>query len=136
MILTTKGRYAINSILDMVQNGSNKPIKLATISDRQNISLPYLEQIFSQLRKHNIVSSVKGPGGGYLLNNNKITARDIIVATGEKVKMTSCGNENNCVKLDTNNNKCKTHHIWKGLEKVIENYFDSVIINDLELRDE
>jgi Rrf2 family iron-sulfur cluster assembly transcriptional regulator len=133
MILTTKGRYAINSIFEIIENNSERPIKLSIISKNQNISLSYLEQIFSKLKKHDIVHSVRGPGGGYKINSQrKITANDIIKAIGEKVKMTSCANENNCVKIEENNNKCKTHNIWKGLERHIENYFDSIVIHDLE----
>jgi Rrf2 family iron-sulfur cluster assembly transcriptional regulator len=132
MILTTKGRYAINAILEMSENSDGQPISLSVISKRQNISVSYLEQIFSNLKNVGLVKSVKGPGGGYLLEKDKkITAHDVIIATGEKIKMTSCANENNCVKINENNHKCKTHHVWKGLEKVIADYFGSIVISDI-----
>lgn len=133
MVLTTKGRYAINAILEIAQNQDGKPISLSKISKSQNISLAYLEQIFSNLKKAEIVTSIKGPGGGYALNKEKeITANDVIQATGEKLKMTSCANENNCVKEGELNNKCQTHHIWKGLEKTIEQYFSSISISNFQ----
>ncbi len=131
MILTTKGRYAINAILEMSADSSDKPISLAKISEKQNISISYLEQIFSNLKKSDLVESVKGPGGGYILKNPQITAHDIIKATGEKIKMTSCANENNCIKIEENNNKCKTHHVWKGLERAIEDYFRTIKIQNI-----
>ncbi len=136
MILTTRGRYAINAILEMTANSNNKPITLSEISKKQNISVAYLEQIFSDLKKANLVKSVKGPGGGYMLQDTEeLTAFDIIKATGEKIKMTSCANENNCIKIDSNNHKCKTHHVWKGLEKTIENYFSSIAISSFNQND-
>lgn len=129
MILTTKGRYAINAIMEIVENFGDKPASLAEISKRQNISISYLEQIFSNLKNAGLVTAIKGPGGGYsLVKDRKITANDIIKATGEKMKMTSCANENNCIKIESNNNKCKTHHLWKGLERKIEEYFTSIVI--------
>lgn len=136
MILTTKGRYAINAINEMVENSNGQPMSLATISQNQNISVSYLEQIFSDLKKAGIVTSVKGPGGGYIIRKQNITAFDVIKAVGEKIRMTSCANENNCVKIESNNHKCKTHNIWKGLEKVIESYFSSINVSNAEICDQ
>ena len=131
MILTTKGRYAINAILEVANNNGSQPLSLSKISQKQNISLAYLEQIFCNLKKAGLVKSIKGPGGGYIMNQDRrISAYDIIKATGEKIKMTSCANDNNCVKLESHNNKCQTHHIWKGLEKTIADYFDSITISN------
>jgi len=131
MILTTKGRYAINAVMEMSENSDNKPMNLATIAEKQNISVSYLEQIFSNLKNADLVESIKGPGGGYVLKHSEITAHDIIKATGEKIQMTSCANEDNCVKIEENNHKCKTHHVWKGLERTIESYFKSVLIKNI-----
>jgi Rrf2 family iron-sulfur cluster assembly transcriptional regulator len=134
MILTTKGRYATMAVVDMAQNGNGLPVSLLSISERQKISLSYLEQIFSKLRKAGIVESVKGPGGGYILNQEKnITIGDIIKATGEQVKMTRCGNKKSCmnVKDDCKTHKCTTHNLWKGLENTINTYFGSISLQDV-----
>jgi Rrf2 family iron-sulfur cluster assembly transcriptional regulator len=129
MILTTRGRYATIAVVDMIENGQDKPVSLLSISQRQNISLSYLEQIFARLKKADIVLSVKGPGGGYKLNLAKnITVADVIKATGEPIKMTKCGAKKSCL---SNGNKCKTHNLWHGLEEVIVNYFQSISIYDI-----
>ena len=129
MILTTKGRYATMAVIDMIENSNDRPISLLSISERQNISLSYLEQIFSKLKKAEIVDAVKGPGGGYILNQKKnITIADIIKATGEQVQMTRCGDKKSCMK---NNVKCKTHHLWSGLEDAINSYFKSITVQDI-----
>lgn len=141
MILTTKGKYAVMAVIDLIDEGKNlgckkNPVSLLSISQRQNISLSYLEQIFTNLRKADIVSSIKGPGGGYVLKKpaEKITVFEIIKATGENIKMTNCGNKalDSCSfgtkKL---NAKCKTHHLWNGLEKTIQNYLNSISLFDI-----
>ncbi|MDA0902294.1 MAG: Rrf2 family transcriptional regulator [Proteobacteria bacterium] len=130
MILTTRGRYAIMSIIDMVESGDNKPVSLSAISQRQEISLSYLEQIFAKLRKAGIVTSIKGPGGGYIIENDldKITAADIIKATGESIKMTRCSSGGGCMSSKA---KCKTHNLWHGLEDAIYSYFQSISIDDI-----
>lgn len=132
MILTTKGRYATMAVVDMIESGDNLPVSLLSISARQNISLSYLEQIFCKLKKAGIVESVKGPGGGYVINQEKnITVADIIRAT-EKVKMTRCGSKKSCMKeVSCKTHKCKTHNLWRGLEEVINSYFQSVSIKDI-----
>ena len=116
MILTTKGRYAVMAIIDIADNGNNCPTPLSAISQRQNISLSYLEQIFTRLKKSGIVKSVKGPGGGYVLDKDskEITIADIIAATGESIKM-----------------KCKTHDLWHGLEQRIFDYLKSISLFDV-----
>lgn len=130
MILTTRGRYAVMAVIDMVDNGAGKPASLSSISKRQGISLSYLEQIFAKLRKAGIVDSIKGPGGGYVLANstNNFNIAHIIRAIGEPIKMTRCGNEDKGCMAKS---RCKTHNLWHGLEKTIYGYFESISIADV-----
>lgn len=130
MILTTKGKYAVMAVADICLQQDNKPISLAVIAERNNLSLSYLEQIFCSLKKQKIVKSIKGPGGGYVLarDKNKINVADIIKAIGEPIKMTNCGGKKNCSKDST---ECRMHHLWSGLEKKIYNYLDSINLVDL-----
>jgi Rrf2 family iron-sulfur cluster assembly transcriptional regulator len=129
MILTTKGRYAIVAVVDIIENSESKPVSLSSIAERQNISLSYLEQIFSKLKKAQIVEAVKGPGGGYIMNSQKnITVADVIKATGEPIKMTKCGAKKSCT---ISNAKCKTHNLWHGLEETINSYFTSISVQDI-----
>ena len=133
MILTTKGRYAVIALIEVAGNKISQPTSLSTISQRQNISLSYLEQIFTLLRKSQIVKSIKGPGGGYTLgeSSKKITIAQIINATGEKIKMTRCNNKMGCITSKTKNSRCKTHDLWYGLEKKIHEYLSSVSLHDV-----
>ena len=110
MRLTTKGRYAVTAMLDLALHSSSKPISLASISERQGISLSYLEQLFSKLRKRNLVSSVRGPGGGYQLNHSTsdINVAQIIDAVNESIDATSCGGKGDCQQGDI----CLTHYLW------------------------
>lgn len=130
MILTTKARYAVMAVIEIAEHEDAQPVSLQTISEKQKISLSYLEQIFARLKKAGIVESVKGPGGGYTLakKRDEITAADIIKAMGEHVKMTRCSTKEGCVKVSS---KCKTHHLWRGLENKIYEYLDSVSLNSL-----
>jgi Rrf2 family transcriptional regulator, iron-sulfur cluster assembly transcription factor len=131
MILTTKARYAVMAVIEIADNKNNQPVSLLTISKKQEISLSYLEQIFSHLKKSAIVKSIKGPGGGYVLgkNRNEITIAEIIKAIGEPIKMTRCSNiKKSCV---TSGVKCKTHHLWHGLENKIYDYLSSISLQDL-----
>ena len=131
MILTTKARYAVMAVIEIADDKTNQPISLSTISKRQKISLSYLEQIFARLRKSGIVSSVKGPGGGYVLGRDrkKITVDEIIKAIGEPVKMTRCGNvKKSCV---SGTARCKTHHLWSGLEGKIYEYLNSISLEEI-----
>ncbi len=138
MILTTRGRYAVMAIIDLLEYSDGRkepsPISLLSISQRQNISLSYLEQIFSNLRKAGIVKSVKGPGGGYSLKKNpsEITISEIIQATGENIKMTGCNNDKDqCAAARHNSRaKCRTHELWTGLEKHIHKYLNSISLQD------
>lgn len=125
MLLTTKSRYAVTAIIELAGE-AEKPLALLTIAQRQKISLSYLEQIFSCLKKAGIVDSVRGPGGGYFLKRprNEITISEIIRAIGEPIKMTNCGSaEVGCKKTGT---KCNSHDLWRGLEMKIYEYLDSV----------
>jgi Rrf2 family iron-sulfur cluster assembly transcriptional regulator len=98
MRLTTKGRFAVTAMIDLAMRQSNGPVTLAGISQRQDISLSYLEQLFGKLRRHQIVESVRGPGGGYSLARlaEKVTVADIIIAVDEPIDATQCGGKENC----------------------------------------
>ena len=130
MILTTKARYAVMAVIEISEEKNSQPISLQAISEKQKISLSYLEQIFACLKKDGIVASVKGPGGGYVLGKKReeITVADIIKAIGEHVKMTRCSTKEGCVKVSS---KCKTHHLWRGLENKIYEYLESVPLSSL-----
>jgi Rrf2 family iron-sulfur cluster assembly transcriptional regulator len=139
MILTTKGRYAVTALIEIAENKSNNLVTLLTISKKQKISLSYLEQIFAKLRKADIVKSIKGPGGGYVLAKSKmqITIADIIAAIGESIKVTKCSGSQMSCKIGENSKsvnshvKCKTHDLWQGLERRIYTYLKSVSIADI-----
>lgn len=138
MILTMRGRYAVMAIIDLLEGFDDekevKPISLLSISQRQNISLSYLEQIFANLRKAGIVKSIKGPGGGYLLKKkpSEITISEIISATGENIKMTSCNNSKDQCAIARHNTKtkCRTHALWHGLEQHIHQYLNSISLQN------
>lgn len=140
MILNNKGKYAVTAILDLChfdkesQSGI-KTMKLDDIARKHTLPLPYLEQIFANLRKGGIVKSKKGPGGGYFLAKEpcQISISQVIAATGENLRMTSCTRPNEGCKLSqkTDNIKCKTHKLWFGLESKIVDYLDSVSIADV-----
>ena len=120
MRLTTKGRFAVTAMADLAERHGNGPVTLASISERQKISLSYLEQLFGKLRKHNIVIAVRGPGGGYYLARpaTMITVADIIVAVDEQIDATKCGGKANC----DDNKQCSTHDLWMGLNEILHNY--------------
>lgn len=130
MILTTKARYAVTAIIEIAGSENCAPLSLQTISTRHDISLSYLEQIFLRLKKAGIVTSIKGPKGGYILakKREEITMAQIIDAIGEPIKMTRCKSEKSgCL---TSNAKCKTHHLWHGLESRIYDYLDSISLQN------
>ena len=130
MMLTTKSRYAVRAVMEVASKNELTPMRLADISANQDIPLSYLEQIFLKLKKADLVSSVKGPGGGYHLKNSsdQITIENIIDAVEENLKMTKCSKDKNCRKNGVN---CKTHDLWKGLSRHIRNYFASISIADV-----
>lgn len=134
MRLTTKGRFAVTAMIDLGLRQHSGPVTLATISQRQNISLSYLEQLFGRLRRHELVSSVRGPGGGYLLARvaRKITVADIVLAVDEPLDATNCGGRQNCnVGRNGRSGKCMTHELWSALNRKVVDFLDSVSLQDL-----
>ncbi len=132
MRLTTKGRYAVMAMVDLASRSSGKPVALADIAERQEISLSYLEQLFSKLRKGGLVKSVRGPGGGYLLANSpeETAIADIIVAVDEPLHATRCtpGSPEGC---RSNKTRCLTHDLWEELGNQIHLYLSSVTLADV-----
>ena len=130
MRLTTKGRFAVTAMIDLAGRQSDGPVTLAGIAERQKISLSYLEQLFGKLRRHGLVNSVRGPGGGYrlALDSNAITVADIIIAVDEPLDATQCGGKENC---QDENGPCMTHELWTNLNKRMIEYLDSVTLADL-----
>ena len=132
MKLTTKGRYAVMAMADLALYKDNGPISLTDISLRQNISLPYLEQIFIKLKDSNLVKSTRGAKGGYILEKpaNEIKISNIIFAVDEEVKTLNCKKES---KKGCNNKstKCITHNLWDQLDQHINNFFEKVKLQDL-----
>ncbi len=135
MRLTTKGRFAVTAMIDLALRQNSGPITLAAISERQNISLSYLEQLFGKLRRHELVDSVRGPGGGYTLAKfaREITIADIIFAVDEPIDATSCGSKTDCStgKNGALSGKCMTHDLWTRLNRTVVDYLDSVSLQDL-----
>ncbi|NRP56144.1 MULTISPECIES: Fe-S cluster assembly transcriptional regulator IscR [unclassified Marinobacterium] len=129
MRLTTKGRYAVTAMLDLALNKEKGPVSLADISERQGISLSYLEQLFAKLRKCALVTSVRGPGGGYQLNLEceQITVASIIDAVNESIDATGCNSQGNCQAGET----CLTHHLWSDLSDQIHNFLSDISLADL-----
>lgn len=129
MRLTTKGRFAVTAMLDLALRGGKNPVTLAGISERQDISLSYLEQLFSRLRRHELVESVRGPGGGYYLARplGDVSVADIIRAVDEPIDSTQCGGKENC----QDEHRCMTHDLWMGLNAHIFDYLDNVTLATL-----
>ena len=132
MKLSTKGRYAVMAMVDLAMYSDNKPISLADIADRQEISLSYLEQLFAKLRRGGLVRSVRGPGGGYLLAREDTETRisDIILAVDEPIRATRCtpGQPFGC---RINKSRCTTHDLWEELGNQIYLYLSSVTVADV-----
>jgi Rrf2 family iron-sulfur cluster assembly transcriptional regulator len=134
MRLTTKGRFAVTAMIDLAQRQHQGPVTLAGISQRQEISLSYLEQLFGKLRRHEIVESVRGPGGGYNLARRPedITVADIIIAVDEPIDATQCGGKQNCHgDSEAKGTRCMTHDLWATLNAKMVDYLDSVSLRDL-----
>ncbi|AXK39514.1 Fe-S cluster assembly transcriptional regulator IscR [Crenobacter cavernae] len=129
MRLTTKGRFAVTAMLDLALREAGGPVTLAGISERQGISLSYLEQLFGKLRRAQLVDSVRGPGGGYTLAkvSADISVADIIVAVDEPVDATQCGGRENC----HDNHRCMTHDLWTNLNTTIFDYLSQVTLAGL-----
>ena len=134
MRLTTKGRYAVTAMLDLALHGSEKPVSLADISGRQDISLSYLEQLFAKLRRNELVKSVRGPGGGYRLSrgSDEIYVAQIIDAVNETVDATGCGGTADCQQGEV----CLTHHLWCDLSDQIHNFLSQISLANLVERRE
>ncbi len=134
MRLTTKGRYAVTAMLDLALHGEDGPVSLAHISGRQDISLSYLEQLFAKLRRNDLVSSVRGPGGGYKLSrgSHEIFVAQIIAAVNETVDATGCGRTSNCQQGEV----CLTHHLWCDLSDQIHGFLSQISLSNLVERRE
>ena len=133
MRLTTKGRFAVTAMMDVAMHGTKGPVTLAAVSERQKISLSYLEQLFGKLRRYGLVDSVRGPGGGYHLARaaETMTVADIIVAVDEPIDATQCGGRENC---KDDGKRCMTHELWANLNAHIFVYLRSVTLAQLVLQ--
>ncbi|ACZ77906.1 MULTISPECIES: Fe-S cluster assembly transcriptional regulator IscR [Dickeya] len=129
MRLTSKGRYAVTAMLDVALHSKEGPVPLADISERQGISLSYLEQLFSRLRKHGLVASVRGPGGGYLLGKDsaEIAVGSVISAVDESVDATRCQGKEGCQGGD----RCLTHTLWRDLSDRISEFLNNITLDEL-----
>jgi len=129
MKLTTKGRFAVTAMIDLALRQDGGPVALASISERQKISLSYLEQLFGKLRRHKLVSSVRGPGGGYCLAKplTDVSVADIIKAVDEPLDATKCGGMANC----HDEQPCMTHLLWTNLTTRMLDYLSSVNLAEL-----
>ncbi|CWX38705.1 TPA: Fe-S cluster assembly transcriptional regulator IscR [Haemophilus influenzae] len=129
MKLTSKGRYAVTAVLDIALNADGGPVSLADISERQHISLSYLEQLFAKLRKDGLVKSVRGPGGGYQLGlpSEQISVGMIIAAVNENIHVTKCLGRENC----KNGVECLTHELWEDLSLRIESFLNEITLVEL-----
>ncbi len=129
MRLTTKGRFAVTAMIDLSMQHGSGPVTLAEISGRQKISLSYLEQLFGKLRRHQLVESVRGPGGGYCLARDmaEINVSEIILAVDEPIDATQCGGKENC----HDDRKCLTHDLWASLNQRIFDYLGGVTLRQL-----
>jgi len=129
MRLTTKGRFAVTAMLDLALHATHGPVTLAGISERQKISLSYLEQLFGKLRRRDLVESVRGPGGGYHLARDpaQVSVADIICAVEEPLDSTQCGGRENCHE----NQRCMTHDLWEELNGTVYGFLSGVKLSDL-----
>lgn len=129
MRLTTKGRFAVTAMIDLGMRHGGGPVTLAGISERQKISLSYLEQLFGKLRRNSLVDSVRGPGGGYCLSKSmdEVSVADIIRAVDEPIDATQCGGRGNC----HDDKQCMTHDLWMNLNACIFEYLSSVKLSQL-----
>lgn len=129
MKLTSKGRYAVTAMLDVTIHAAYGPVSLADISERQGISLSYLEQLFSKLRKKGLVISIRGPGGGYRLGkcSAEIAIADVVSAVNENVDATKCQGKGNC----QGGEQCLTHSLWESLSQRIEDFLKGITLAEL-----
>jgi Rrf2 family iron-sulfur cluster assembly transcriptional regulator len=129
MRLTTKGRFAVTAMIDVAMHSGKGPVTLAGVSERQKISLSYLEQLFGKLRRHGLVESVRGPGGGYNLARpaDNVSVADVILAVDEPIDATQCGGKENCL----DDKRCMTHELWANLNAHIFSFLRSVTLEQL-----
>jgi len=130
MRLTTKGRFAVTAMIDLALRQNNGPVTLAAISQRQQISLSYLEQLFGKLRRHQLVESTRGPGGGYTLGRKAadISVADIILSVDEPIDATHCAGKENCL---GESGRCMTHELWTSLNQRMIEFLNSVNLQKL-----
>ena len=130
MRLTTKGRFAVTAMIDLALRQNSGPVTLAAISQRQQISLSYLEQLFGKLRRNDLVESTRGPGGGYTLGRNpaNITVSEIILSVDEPIDATHCGGKENCL---GDSGRCMTHELWSSLNERMIEFSNSVTLQKL-----
>lgn len=132
MILSTKGRYAVMAMVDLARQPLGKPVQLAAIAERQEIPLAYLEQIFARLKRSGLVTSMRGPGGGYQLAHPaaSVNVGDIVLASDEPMVMTRCNTheEKGC---RADKSRCLTHDLWEGLSAQIQHYFETITLEDI-----
>lgn len=129
MRLTTKGRYAVTAVLDLAFHEENGPVSLAAISERQHISLSYLEQLFARLRRNGVVKSTRGPGGGYTLNHDAIdiSVSDVILAVDESCQVAGCDDSESC----SGDYQCLTHDLWNELSNEIRSFLDGISLAEM-----
>jgi|SRR5690606_35026467 Rrf2 family iron-sulfur cluster assembly transcriptional regulator len=132
MRLTTKGRYAVTAMLDLALHSDQGPVSLADISQRQGISLSYLEQLFARLRHFKLVQSVRGPGGGYRLMTSaaEVSIAQVVDAVSESLDATRCEGKGNCHEGEV----CLTHHLWEDLSAQIHRFLSEITLADLVAR--
>jgi len=132
MKLSTKGRYAVTAMLDLVLHMDDGPVSLSDIAERQHVSLSYLEQLFAKLRRRGLVASTRGPGGGYSLKRSadQVAIVDVILAVDENIDNTNCGGAANC-QLEE---KCLTHDLWQDLSNQIQNFLAGISLAELASR--
>ena len=129
MRLTTKGRYAVTAVLDLAFHEESGPVSLAAISERQHISLSYLEQLFARLRRNGVVKSTRGPGGGYRLNHDAsdISVSDVILAVDESCQVAGCDDSDSC----SGDYQCLTHDLWNELSNEIRSFLDGISLAEM-----
>ncbi len=129
--MSTKGRYAVMAMIDIGQNGADRPVSLAEIAERQDISQEYLEQLFGKLRRAELVVSARGPGGGYRLARplNEINLSDVIMSVDEPLRVTRCEGDavDGCVKGE----KCCAHDLWSSLGRQMMFFLESITLEDV-----
>ena len=131
MRLTTKGRFAVTAMIDLALRLNLGPVTLSAISQRQHISLSYLEQLFGKLRRNQLVASTRGPGGGYTLAKkaSEITVADIVMSVDEQLDASGCGGKENCT--GPHNGPCMTHDLWHALNQHMLEFLRSISLQNL-----